>query len=104
MPRRLPASVGRPSADRLFTSIAASGDARHIAVVLTGFGADGSFGTRAIRAMGGTVIAEDESTAAFPDMPGAARQLGHVDFMLPLEHIAFAISQLCRVPDDWGGD
>jgi two-component system chemotaxis response regulator CheB len=92
-----------PSADRLFMSIAASGSDRHIAVVLTGYGTDGSFGTRAIGATGGTVIIEDEATAAFPDMPATARQLGHVDFMLPLEHIPFAISQLSRAPVDLGG-
>lgn len=84
----------RPSADLLFESVAASYQARAIAVVLTGTGSDGSFGIKAIKKMGGTVIAQDEASAAFGGMPGAAIRTGHADFILRLDEIPPALTTL----------
>jgi len=84
----------RPSADLLFESVAAAYKDRAIAVVLSGTGADGSMGLRAIKKMGGTNIVQDQKTAAFFGMPGAAIETGAVDFVLPLEDIAPALVTL----------
>jgi two-component system chemotaxis response regulator CheB len=84
----------RPSADLLFESVAASYRERAIAVVLTGTGSDGAMGVQAIKKMGGTVIAQDETTAEFFGMPGAAIQSGSVDFVLPLDEIPTALVTL----------
>lgn len=84
----------RPSADLLFESVAASYKDRAIAVVLTGSGSDGAMGVEAIKKMGGTVIAQDESTSDFSGMPSAAVQTGRVDFVLPLDEIAAALISL----------
>jgi len=78
----------RPSADLLFESVAASFREGAIAVVLSGTGIDGAMGVKAIKKMGGTVIAQDEASAAFFGMPGAAVKTGNVDFILPLNRIA----------------
>ena len=84
----------RPSADLLFESVAAAYKDRAIAVVLSGTGADGSMGLRAIKKMGGTIIVQDQKSSAFFGMPGAAIDTGTVDFVLPLEDIARALVTL----------
>ncbi len=86
----------RPSADLLFESVAASYKERVIAVVLTGSGSDGSMGVQAVKKMGGTVIAQDEATAKYFGMPGAAIESGAVDFVLALAEIAPALVTLVR--------
>jgi two-component system, chemotaxis family, protein-glutamate methylesterase/glutaminase len=84
----------RPSADLLFESVAASYKDRAIAVVLSGSGVDGSLGVRAIKKMGGTVIVQDEPTAQFFGMPGAAIEAAAVDLVLPIDEIARALMTL----------
>ncbi|MEU5428413.1 chemotaxis protein CheB [Streptomyces olivoreticuli] len=84
----------RPSADRLFESVADAYGPRAIACVLTGTGVDGATGVLAVKSHGGTVIAEDPQTAEFRGMPEAAVQTGAVDFVLPLDEIAAAVRGL----------
>ena len=84
----------RPSADLLFESVAASYKDRAIAVVLTGTGVDGKMGVQAIKKMGGTVIVQDKQTSEFFGMPDAALQTGCVDFVLPIDEIAYALIKL----------
>lgn len=84
----------RPSADLLFESAAASFKERAIAVILSGTGSDGAMGLRAIKKMGGTVIAQDEGTSEFFGMPSAAINTKMVDFVLPLDQIGEALVTL----------
>ena len=84
----------RPSADLLFESVAAAYRERAIAVVLTGSGSDGAMGVRAIKKMGGTVIAQDEATSEYFAMPSAAIGTGDVDFVLPIADMASALVSL----------
>jgi two-component system chemotaxis response regulator CheB len=86
----------RPSADLLFESVAGSFKERAIAVVLSGSGSDGSMGVRAIKKVGGTVLAQDEASSEFFGMPGAAIQTGSVDFVLSLPEIPPALITLVR--------
>ncbi|MDA0268253.1 MAG: chemotaxis protein CheB [Cyanobacteria bacterium] len=78
----------RPSADLLFESVATSYGQRAIAVVLSGTGIDGGLGVEAIKAKGGTVIAQNQASSAFFGMPHTAIETGQVDFVLPLNEIA----------------
>jgi two-component system chemotaxis response regulator CheB len=84
----------RPSADLLLESVAASYRERAIGVILSGSGSDGAMGAKAIKKMGGTLIVQDPATAEFSGMPGAARQTGLADFVLPLEEISGALRTL----------
>jgi two-component system, chemotaxis family, protein-glutamate methylesterase/glutaminase len=84
----------RPSGDLLFESVAASHKDRAIAVVLTGTGSDGAMGVRAIKKMGGTVVTQDPKQAEFNGMPHAAIATQVVDFILPLDDIAEALTLL----------
>jgi two-component system chemotaxis response regulator CheB len=82
------------SANPLFISSAAALGTRAIAVVLTGFGSDGTDGVQSIKARGGIVIAQDKRTSEAFGMPGAAIKTGSVDYVLPLEDIAPTLVRL----------
>lgn len=84
----------RPSVDLLLESAAGAYGSRAIGCVLTGAGCDGAMGVNAIKARGGTVIAEDPESAEFRGMPEAAVSTGAVDFVLPLGEIATVIRRL----------
>lgn len=84
----------RPSIDLLFQSVADAYGDRAIGVILSGSGVDGADGIRAIKAKGGTTLAQDPATAAHPGMPQAARATNCVDFTLPLEEVGPALVTL----------
>jgi two-component system chemotaxis response regulator CheB len=86
--------VLRPSADRLFESVAEAYGSRALAVVLSGSGTDGAGGVRAIVAKGGTVIVQDLASAEFNGMPRAAVDTGVASRVLPLDQIGPAIRRL----------
>ena len=88
----------RPAADLLFESLAINFKERAIAVVLTGYGVDGSTGVQTISAMGGTVIVQDEASSDHFGMPESAIKTGSVDFILPLDKIATTLVELTK-PD-----
>jgi two-component system chemotaxis response regulator CheB len=76
-----------PSGDRLLRSVAQVAGTRAVGIILTGMGDDGVAGGRAVRAAGGTVIAESEETAVVYGMPGAAQRAGIVNETLSLPAI-----------------
>ncbi|AUX20987.1 chemotaxis protein CheY [Sorangium cellulosum] len=83
-----------PSADRLLRSVAQVGGSRAVGIILTGMGDDGVNGARAIRAAGGTVVAESEDSAVVYGMPGAAVRAGVVNESLPFTAIGDFIALL----------
>jgi two-component system chemotaxis response regulator CheB len=91
-----PVHFVRPSADLLFESLASVYKEHLLAVVLTGTGRDGSLGVLAVKKMGGIVIAQDQESAEFFGMPGAAIASGAVNFVLPLDEISDAIINLVQ--------
>jgi two-component system chemotaxis response regulator CheB len=81
----------RPAADVLFKSMAESLGRRAVAVVLTGYGGDGSGGLADIRERSGRVIVQHPDTAQVPCMPNAALGTGQLDHVVPLDRIATAM-------------
>ncbi len=60
----------KPSVDYLFHSAARLYGGSTLAVMMTGMGSDGLDGARAVRAAGGSVLAQDEASSAVWGMPG----------------------------------
>jgi two-component system chemotaxis response regulator CheB len=84
-------ALHRPSVDALFSSAAAIYGGATLGVVLTGMGADGVEGARAIVAAGGRIIVEDASTCVVHGMPRAVAENGLADAQLPLPDVAAGI-------------
>ena len=83
-----PVNFCKPAVDPMFESLAAIHGPAVLAVVLTGMGADGANGGRAIAAAGGTVLAQDEATSVVWGMPGATANAGVCAAVLPIDQIA----------------
>jgi two-component system, chemotaxis family, protein-glutamate methylesterase/glutaminase len=86
-----PVSGHRPSVDVLFRSVAESFGASCLAALMTGMGEDGAEGLGAVKAAGGTTIAQDEESSVVFGMPRAAITRGYAQRVLSLERIAPAI-------------
>jgi two-component system, chemotaxis family, protein-glutamate methylesterase/glutaminase len=82
-----PVSGHRPSVDALFQSVAASGGANAVGVILSGMGKDGAAGMKAMRDVGAFTIGESEGSCVVYGMPKAARDAGAVITELPLPKI-----------------
>lgn len=95
-------NYARPSADLLFESVAASFKQRAIAVILTGTSSD-SAGVRAIKQMGGKVIAEDLDPTEFSAMPEAAIDTKNVNLVVPLNEIAANLVSLVTMEEKLNG-
>src|SRR5271165_2722695 len=77
--------------DFLLNSLAREHGARTVCVVLSGTGADGSLGLRAVKESGGLVFAQDISEADYDGMPRSAIATGAVDLVLRTAKIAEAL-------------
>ena len=83
-----------PSIDIGFTSVAEHYGPGTIAVVLTGMGDDGTIGAKAVRQVGGRVLAQDEQTSAVYGMPQAVKDAGYADEIVPLQDVVPRLIQL----------
>ncbi len=73
--------------DFFFSSLAQ--DQHHLAIglIFSGSGSDGSQGVRAIKGVGGMVMAQSPDTAEFGSMPQAAVDTGMVDIVAPIDEM-----------------
>lgn len=71
--------------DHFFRSLAACKQKQAIAIVLSGTGADGTLGLRAIKEVGGFTIVQTPDSAEFSAMPENAIAAGVVDTEVPIE-------------------
>jgi two-component system chemotaxis response regulator CheB len=77
-----------PSVNALFHSMADSYGASAAGILLTGMGADGALGLRAMHNRGALTVAQDEETSIIHGMPAAAVAVGAAELVLPLGDIA----------------
>ena len=84
---RAPRQLYVPSADDLLRSAAEDCGGAALGVLLTGMGADGALGLRAVRDAGGHTIAQDELTSVVWGMPRAAVEVRAAEQVLALEEI-----------------
>jgi two-component system chemotaxis response regulator CheB len=83
----------RPRADLTIADAAKLFGSALVLVVLTGMGKDGLEGARAVKAAGGRVLTEAESTCVVYGMPRAVAEAGLADEVLPLHELPSAIAR-----------
>lgn len=81
----------KPRADFTIEDAAKHWGSRMLLVVLTGMGRDGLEGAKAVKAAGGRILVEAESTCTVYGMPRAVAEAGLADEILPLDELADAI-------------
>lgn len=86
----------RPSIDVLFESVADILPESMLGIVLTGANSDGTNGARAIKAVGGRIVAQDPATADSAVMPLSVIEAGLADEVLALPEIAQLINQYAK--------
>ena len=84
----------RPSATRLFASVAKAYGPTALGIVLTGMGDDGADGLELLRQVGGRVIAQDEASCAVFGMPKVAIERGIANQVLTPGEIASTLMNL----------
>ncbi|MGB0719363.1 MAG: chemotaxis-specific protein-glutamate methyltransferase CheB [Bdellovibrionales bacterium] len=77
----------KPAVDPMFESIVGIYGQRVLGVILTGMGADGLGGGKALTAVNGRLIAQDEATSVVWGMPAAVAKAGLCSAILPLSDI-----------------
>ena len=84
----------RPSVDVLFRSAADVYGAGVLALVMTGMGNDGLLGARHIRAQGGRIITEAESSCVVYGMPRTVVEAELSDRQIPLESMGSTLLEM----------
>jgi two-component system chemotaxis response regulator CheB len=82
-----------PNIDVTMETVAAYAGSMAIGVILTGMGNDGANGSKAIKAAGGAVLAQDEASCVIFGMPSEAIKAGAVEQILPLDDIYSTIEK-----------
>ncbi len=86
-----PENSCRPAADVLFRAAAQIYGPGVLAVVLTGMGRDGLRGSEAVKAAGGSVLAQSAKSAVVASMPAAITAAGLADAVASLEDVGTEI-------------
>jgi len=87
-------ALHRPSVDVLFESAASVYGKGTLGVVLTGMGEDGKAGAAWIKAQGGRVLVEHESSCVVYGMPRSVVEAGLADGIFPLLELPQRIHEL----------
>ncbi len=91
-----PVNRHKPAVDVMFNSVAQNVGANAVCVLLTGMGADGAKGMKAMHEAGAKTIIQDEASSVVWGMPGEAYKLGCTDYVQPLDQVAKQIITLAN--------
>ena len=86
----------RPSVEVMMNSVAKNVGNKAIGAMLTGMGADGAGGMKAMRDAGARCIAQDEATCVVFGMPKEAYARGGAETLVPLPRIAKTLVNLLK--------
>ncbi len=86
-------TLHKPSVDVTFDSVAREVGGQTLAVILTGMGADGTEGVRAIKNRGGWAVAQDAASCVVYGMPRSVVEAGLADAVVPLDRIAPLVAE-----------
>lgn len=90
-----PVDGHRPAVERMFRSLVPLAD-RAVGVILTGMGADGARGLRAMRDAGARTLGQNQESCVVYGMPKAAAEAGAVEREISLANMPEAILAACR--------
>jgi two-component system chemotaxis response regulator CheB len=85
-----------PSVDVLMQSVASAFHSLAMGIILTGMGADGAEGMKAIHREGGLTVGQDEASCAVYGMPRVCAEMGILDRVVPLSQISHEILHATR--------
>lgn len=88
-----PVNYARPSIDVLFESAAQEYKGALLAVLLCGYGSDGSASLAAVKANHARIIIEDPLDCAAREMPNSALRTGYYDYKFPLPELVSYITR-----------
>jgi two-component system chemotaxis response regulator CheB len=84
----------RPSVNELFASGAKAAGGKVLSIICTGMGEDGLVGSRTLKSLGGTLLAQEASTCVVYGMPRAVVLAGMADGIMSPEQLAHLVSRL----------
>jgi two-component system CheB/CheR fusion protein len=79
--------------DHCFRALAEDRQERAIGIILSGNDADGSLGSKKIKAEGGLVMVQEPATASYDSMPRSTIATKLVDYVLPVERMPETLLQ-----------
>lgn len=82
--------------DYFFHSLAEDYQEKSIGIILSGMGADGAAGVRAIKERGGVVLVQDPATAKYSGMPHSAVEAAVADIVAPADELAERLLALLK--------
>ena len=91
-----PVNRHKPAVDVMFYSVAQNVGVNAIGVLLTGMGADGAKGMKAMHDAGAKTVIQDEASSVVWGMPGEAYKLNCTDYVKPLDQVANQIITLAK--------
>ncbi len=91
-----PVNRHKPAVDVMFYSVAQNVGVNAIGVLLTGMGADGAKGMKAMHDAGAKTVIQDEASSVVWGMPGEAYKLNCTDYVKPLDQVANQIISLAK--------